>query len=158
MSDAEIKMTDQLWELSIEQAQRVLDAFLKTESAAFSDLKIPSIDLNYSAESVMKLAHYVVDEIKAGQFDEELQNVWIARLGYYFGEALRVAKPSLSWGLGNPEYAFANHPVIAGFAGGEEAEVITISKNIVRSVAEGRSPPERIENAVELWFGTPVQA
>jgi hypothetical protein len=152
MSDTEIKMTDQLWELSVEQAQEVLDAFLRTEGAAFETLAIPSVDLDYSPESVVRAAHFVADEIKAGRLDEGQQKLWFMRIGYYFGEALRRAKPSLVWGLGNPEYAFANHPVVSGFADDEEAEVITIVRNLCRSVGEGRSPRERIDNGIKLWF------
>ena len=154
MSDNEIKMSDQLWELSTEQAQEVLDAFLKTEREAFPALKIGAIDLDYSQESVAQAAHYIASEIEAGRFDEEQQNLWFMRLGYYFGEALCREKPGLSWGLGDPEYAFANHPVVSGFADDEEAPMITICKNMIRSVGEGRSPRTRIDNGIKLWFDT----
>jgi hypothetical protein len=154
MSDREIKMSDRLSDLNVEQAQEVLDAFLRLECAAFSSVKIDSIELNYSPESVVQAAHHVATEIKAGRLNGEQQNLWFMRLGYYLGESLRRAKPELSWGLGNPEYAFANHPVITGFADDEEAPVITICKNIIRSVAEGRSPPERIDNGIRFWFDT----
>jgi hypothetical protein len=97
-----------------------------------------------------------LDEIKAGHLDEEQKNLWYARMGYYFGEALRHSKPSLACGLGNPEFAFANHPVVSGFADQEEAEVITISNNLIDSVAEGLSPLARIENGVNFWFDMPV--
>jgi hypothetical protein len=156
MTDREIKMSDQLWELNVEQAQEVLNAFLNAERTAFSSVEIDFVDLNYSPESVIQAAHHVVAEIKAGHLNEEQQNLWFMRLGYYFGESLCRTKPGLSWGLGNPEYAFANHPVISGFVGDEEVPVITICKNIVRSVAEGRSPSTRIDNGVGSWFDTQV--
>lgn len=156
MSDNEIKMSDQIWELNVEQAQEVLDTFLRTERETFPTLTIGSIKLDYSPESVVQAAHHISSEIEAGHLDGEQQDLWFMRLGYYFGESLCRAKPGLSWGLGNPEYAFANHPVVVGFADDEEAEVITICKNMIRSVAERRSPPERIDNGVNLWFETPV--
>jgi hypothetical protein len=154
MSGREIKMNNQLWELNVDQAQEVLDAFLSTERAAFSSVEIDSIELDYSPESVMQAAHHVATVIETGRLNGEQQNLWFMRLGYYLGESLRRAKPGLSWGLGNPQYAFANHPVIMGFADDEEAPVITICKNMIRSVAEGRSPPERIDDCIRYWFGT----
>ncbi len=53
-SDSEIKMGNQLWELSVEQAQEVLEAFLNTERAAFPSLRIDSVELDYSPESVIQ--------------------------------------------------------------------------------------------------------
>lgn len=156
MSDREINMSDQLWELSVEQAQEVLQAFLSTERDAFPTLIFDSVQLDYSLESVAQAAHLIASEIETGRLDEEQQKLWFMRLGYYFGEALCRAKPGLSWGLGNPEYAFANHPVITGFADGEEAEVITICKNIIRAVVEGISPAARIDNGIKFWFDMPV--
>lgn len=156
MRDNEIKMSDQLCELSAEQAQQVLDAFLSTERDAFHSLAIGSIHLDYSSESVAKVAHHIASEIKAGHLDEEQQSLWFMRLGYYFGESLCRVKSGLSWGLGNPEYAFANHPVVTGFADGEEAEVITISKNIILAVVEGISPASRIDNGIKFWFDMPI--
>lgn len=156
MSDTEIKMTDQLWELSLEQAQEVLDAFLKTEKAAFETLVIPTVDLDYTLESVTGLAHFVADEIKAHRLDEEQQKLWFVRLGYYLGESLRRANPSLAWGLGDPEYAFANHPVVTGFADNQEEPVITICRNMIQAVVEGLSPPIRIDNGIRTCFGKPV--
>jgi hypothetical protein len=154
--DLEIQMCSQLYELRGVQAQEVLEAFLKTEAEAFPRLKIDSIDLDYSQQSVVEALHHVVTEVEAGRLNEEQRNLWFMRLGYYLGEALRKANPALSWGLGDSEYAFANHPVIAGFADDEEAPVITICRNVVVSVAEGRSPGARIENTVRNWFGTPT--
>jgi hypothetical protein len=58
--------------------------------------------------------------------------------------------------LGNQEYVFANHPVVSGFADGEEAEVITICKNIIHAVVEGISPAARIDNGIKFWFDMPV--
>jgi hypothetical protein len=153
MSDNEIKMSDQLWELSTQQAHEVLDAFLNTEREAFLALKIGAIDLDYSQESVAQAAHHIASEIEAGRLDEEQQNLWFMRLGYYFGEALCRAKPGLTWGLGNPEYAFANHPVITGFADNQEAEVIVICKNVIHAVVEEISPRVRIDNGIKFWFG-----
>jgi hypothetical protein len=152
MSRDEIRMSDELWELSIEQAQEVLDAFLRVEREAFQSLTIGSIDLDYSPESVRKAVHHIASEIAAGHLDEEERNSWYARLGYYFGESLCRAKPGLTWGLGDPEYAFANHPVVTGFARDEEAPVITICRNLINSVVKGRSPSARIDTAVKSWF------
>ena len=156
MSDIEINMGHQLWELSVEQAQEVLDAFLSTERDAFGTWIVDSVHLDYSFSSVVQAVHHIALEIGACHLDKEQQNVWFMRLGYYLGESLRRAKPGLSWGLGNPEYAFANHPVVTGFADGEEAEVIMICKNIVQAVVEGISPPERIDNGIKFWFDMPV--
>lgn len=158
MTEAEIGMTDQLWELSVEQAQEVCDLFLRTEAAIFENFTIPTIDLDYSPSSVIQVAHFVLNEVKAGDLNKEQRNIWITRLGYYFGEALRRAKPGLAWGLGDPEYAFANHPVVAGFADAEEAPVVTICKNMIEAVEEGLSPSVRIDNSIKTWFETPVQA
>lgn len=150
--DPEIRITDQLYELSRPQAQEVLNAFLGAEAEAFRKLEINSIDLDYSQGSVVKALQYIAQEIEVGRLREEQHNIWFARLGYYFGEALRRADPKLRWGLGDPEYAFSNHPVVIGFTGGEEAPTITICRNIVTSVAEHLSPDSRIENSVRSWF------
>ena len=153
----EIEMTDELYQLSPAQAQEVLAAFLKTEREEFPKLAIGAIELDYSLQSVADALKHITTEVEAGHLDEEQRNVWFMRLGYYFGEALRQSNSGLSWGLGNPEYAFANHPVIVGFAGSEEAPMITICKNLVDAVAEGISPISRISNAVNSWFGTAVE-
>jgi hypothetical protein len=149
-------MSDHLWELSVEQAQEVLDTFLSFERTAFASLSIDSIKLDYSPASVIQAAHHIASEMDAGHLDEEQQNLWFTRLGYYLGEALCRAKPGLSWGLGDPEYAFANHPAIRGFAGDEEAPTITIIRNMIQAVVEGLSPPTRIDNGVVTWFDKAV--
>jgi hypothetical protein len=158
MGNNHIKMGDQLWQLSAEQAKEVLDAFLNAERDAFINAIIGSVRLDYSLESVIQSMNHIVSEIRADHLDEDQQNLWFMRLGYYFGESLCRAKPGLSWGIGNPEYAFANHPVIIGFAGGEEAEVITITKNIICAVVERISSDERIEKGVHFWFNLPVSS
>jgi hypothetical protein len=155
MSNHEIRMNDQLWQMSRKQAQEVLDTFLVTQREVFPSLTIGSVDLDYSAESVIEAAHYIANQSKAGLLDEEQQKIWFARLGYYFGEALIRAKPQLSWGLGDPEFAFANHPVILGFADGEEGPMITICSNVILAVAYDGVPTFRIDNAVSLWFDKP---
>jgi hypothetical protein len=152
MTNGEIKLTDSLWELSNDQAQEFLKSFLETEHETFQSLKVDLVILDYSVDSVVNLAHHVVKEIIAGHLDEEQQNVWFIRLGYYFGESLRKFSPRLSWVLGNPEYAFSNHPVLIGFADGMEAPMITICRNIIESVVEGFSPSNRINAGIEHWF------
>lgn len=149
-------MSDELWELSVEQAQEVLDAFLSVGRDVFHSLTIGSINLDYSPDSVRKAVHHIALEVSAGRLEEEHRNLWYARLGYYFGEALCRAKPGLSWGLGNPEYAFANHPVIRGFADDEEAEVISICRNVILAVGLDGAPETRIGNTVHFWFNLPV--
>jgi hypothetical protein len=150
--DSEMRMSDQLYELTRLQAREVLDTFLKAEAEAFNKLEIDSIVLDYSQQSVVRALRYIAEEVGAGHLNEEQRNIWFARLGYYFGEALRRAKPALNWELGNLDYAFANHPVISGFGNDEEAPVITICKNIIMAVAEHLSPDTRIENGVRNWF------
>jgi hypothetical protein len=141
-----------LHELSPIQAQAVLDAFLETEADTFRTLRIGSIDLDYSQESVVAALGFILDEIRTGRLEKREQSVWFVRLGYYFGESLRRGRSELRWGLGNPEYAFCNHPAIVGFPRSEEAEVIAICHNIIMSVADGLSPDSRIENGVRFWF------
>ena len=150
--DSEIRISDQLYELTQLQAREVLDAFLRAEEEAFRIIQIDSIDLNYSQQSVVEALRYITEEVEADRLNEDERNIWFTRLGYYFGEALRRSKPTLNWGLGDPDYAFANHPVISGFGNGEEAPVITICKNIIMAVAEHLSPDTRIENGVRNWF------
>jgi hypothetical protein len=156
MNNDEIQMTDQIWELSRGQAQEVLNVFLAAQRESFPSLVIGTVSLDYSPESVAAAAHHIASEIMAGQLDVEQQNIWFARLGYYMGEAVCKAMPGLSWGLGDPEYAFANHPVIIGFSDGDEAPTITMCRNFIRSVAEGRSPPQRIDNGVATLFNKTV--
>lgn len=100
----------------------------------------------------MAALSYIAVKVETGRLNEEQRNTWFARLGYYLGESLRRSNPALKWGLGDPQYAFSNHPVITGFANDEEAPVITICKNIILSVAEHFSPISRIENGVRNWF------
>lgn len=157
MSGKEISPSAQLWELSVEQAQEVLNAFLATERGVFSALnRIGAVELDYTRQSVEDALHHLASEVKAGRLDGEQRSLWFSRLGYYFGEALRRQRPSLSWGLGDPQYAFANHPSIKGFAGDEEAALITITKNIVLAVAIDGAADARIANAVQFWFDLPA--
>jgi hypothetical protein len=58
MREKEIKITDQLWELNTTQARDVLDAFLKIERTTFEALVIPSVNLDYTRESVIRIAHF----------------------------------------------------------------------------------------------------
>jgi len=147
---------DQLWRLSPAQAREALDAFLKTEREEFPKQNIDSIELNYTYDSVASTLRYLADSVKSGHLNDEEQNLWFMRLGYYFGETLCREKPGLSWNLGIPEFAFANHPVISGFVNDEEAAVISICRNVVLAVALDGAPLSRIDNAVKLWFETPV--
>jgi hypothetical protein len=149
-----VSESSELWQLSEVQARALLVVFLDEEATAFKDLQIGSINLDYSQRSVVALLYHVSEEIEAGRLNEEQRNIWFARAGYYFGESLRRAKPALRWGLGDSRYAFANHPVIAGFSGNEEAPVITISRNLIESVAKKESPPTRIDDGVRRWFDT----
>jgi hypothetical protein len=147
-----VDANDQLHELSREQAREVLDAFLKTEREAFPDFQFGSIELDFSPRSVELALKHIAAEVETGNLNVEQRDLWFMRLGYYLGESLCHANSKLAWGLGDPEYAFANHPVITGFSNGEEAEVINISRNLVMAVAEGISPPTRIDNGVSFWF------
>lgn len=141
-----------IYKLSVEQAREVLWAFLRTEREAFKSVSFGKIELDFSQCSVERTLRHVIKEIANGSVGDEQRNLWFMRLGYYFGESLKRANPKLEWGLGDAQYAFANHPVITGFAKGEEAELINISRNIVMAVAEGISPDNRISIAVTFWF------
>src|SRR5262245_632238 len=133
--NGDIEKSEWLYELSPEQAQAVLDIFLKTSAFALEGLRISSIDLNYSQQSVVSVLRFIMSEIKSGRIVSGLGDMWFERLGYYFGETLRRTRPGLRWSIGHPDYIFKNHPVIAGFDRGEEAPVITICRNVVMSVA-----------------------
>ena len=154
--DSAIRMTDQLYQLTEQQAQEVLKAFLDAEANVFVGLLIGGVDLNYSERSVVEALRHIARDIELGLLSEEAHSVWFARLGYYFGESLRRSKPNLRWGLGHQDYAFANHPVIIGFADEEEAPVITICKNMVMAVAEHLSPDTRIDKGVRNWFAKEI--
>jgi hypothetical protein len=138
--------------LTQEQAQDVLRAFLSSGRATFESLEMDAISLDYSEESVIQAAHHIATKIESENLDKEQQNIWFMRLGYYFGEALRRAEPQLVWGIGDSEFAFANHPVLIGFPDKQEGPLITICRNMVGSVAEGTAPATRIDKGIKHWF------
>lgn len=152
-----IAMIDQLHSLNAAQAKEVLDHFLATEREALSELRIGTVKLDHSPSSVAAALKYVAEGIKTQRLAREEIDIWIMRLGYYFGESLRQKSGRLFWGLGSPEYAFANHPAILGFGNGEEAEVITICRNVILSLTEDHSPPSRADDTVRFWFELAAQ-
>lgn len=142
-----------MWELSPTEAKELLHAFLRIGQDGIDEWARTRSDLDYSKASVLQLLRETLDDIQRGLLNEEQTNIRFTRLGYYFGQALIRARPSLRWGTGNPVYAFANHPVVIGFPQDEEAPTITVCRNVVLAVAEGLSPPSRIEIGVQHWFG-----
>ena len=143
----------ELYELTPEQASEVLNAFLEEEREVFRTLKIEGINLDYSKDSVVRLFKHAINEIRAsGKPESQYDHVWSLRLAYYFGEALKKIANSLEWGIGNPDYAFANHPVIAGFRKYQEAALITIAKNIITGVVFDGKGESIIIHAVDAWF------
>ncbi len=50
------------------------------------------------------------------------------------------------------ETAFANHPVVTGFANGLEAPVIAISKNLTARLLTHDMPFETVVTTVDYWF------
>ena len=148
----ENRSSQEICELSVEEAQVVLERFLEVEGEAFPKLKFGDIDLDYSKKSVVDAAHHIVGELNRSRFDEQETDIWFMRLGYYFGEALRQSNPNLSWRLGDPDYSDANQPCIVGFPNKDEAATIRICRNLIGAVVEGISGPERIDKGVEFWF------
>ena len=142
-----------LHDLSQGDARRTLEAFLRLQREVMGVWHIGGIQLDFSEKSLAAALRYVaLEEIVNRHIPEPDQNILFARLGYYLGESLRRVSTKLYWNVGNPEWAFANHPVIAGFPDGEEAPVIQICKNVVRAVAEEQSKVDRIDTAIGSWF------
>lgn len=140
----------EIYELSAEEAAEVLEAFLWEEAKVFKTLRIGGIELDYTRRSVEQLFRYVVDEDRMGTYSKDDPfGFWVLRLAYYFGEAHRRVSNRLEWGTGDPEYAFANHPVIRGFAKQQEAEMIVICRNLLSAVALDGEEFRRIERAID---------
>lgn len=148
-----------VWELSADQAHQLLVAFLAIGQTGIDELERArgAHKLDYSESSVVELLHEAVDDLQRGLLNEELATVRFGRLGYYFGQSLIRASPSLRWASGNTEFAFANLPVVVGFDGNEEAATVTICTNLVNAVFHEASPPSRIEKGVRHWFGKAVK-
>jgi hypothetical protein len=151
-----------LHELAADEAKAVLRKFLDLEKEAIDELRAKrfEVQLDYSQKSVSDFYRFVVTRT-AEQFDEAnpfkapdaVLKVWFSRLAFYFGQALIELHPDLRWDIGRSETVFHNHPVVTGFAGNLEAPLITISRNVVTGILEGRNPISRIESTVEYWFG-----
>ncbi|WP_147414347.1 hypothetical protein [Sphingomonas gilva] len=142
---------NEIYRLSEDEAQNVLQAFLEMGRNEFPNMRIDAVNLNFSQKSVsLALRHIAQAELQSG--DDKFFNLWSMRLGYYFGEALCRASNRLSWGIGELNSAFENHPVIRGFGSGEEAAVITICMNVILAVAIDGAPASRIDEAVDHWF------
>lgn len=147
-------LADPLHLLSAERALEVLSLFLSMEAEYFRTIQIGDINLNYSEDSVREVMLYLtrnqlVDHLR----NEEMLSIWYARMAYYFGESLRRCGTGLSWGTGDANFAFHNHPVVRGFRTGEEAPVVTICRNVLSAVVFDGRPVGRIEDAVSHWFG-----
>jgi hypothetical protein len=150
----------ELYELTEGQARQLLNAFLATERNALGkEAGTTETILDYSSNSVARFFHYVIDRLvhqRPQQRESEI-NIWSCRLAYYFGESLRRTSSHLSWTIGKADTAFENHPVIAGFHDGTEAPLITVAKNVVLSVIEDAGPLNRVDRAVNSWFGAARQ-
>jgi hypothetical protein len=143
----------ELYELSPAQATEILHQFLANERESFNNLRIESVELDYSKESIFKLFEYVLaSKFNRATPESETNNIWICRIAYYFGETLKRQSNRLAWGIGKRNTAEENHPVIAGFANGTQAALIMISRNLLEAVALDGNPPQRITNAIDAWF------
>src|SRR5262245_20894990 len=91
----------ELHELDPSQAAEILNQFLANEKEVFSTLRLNSLELDCSKGSVIKLFEYVIsNEFNTENVRSEINSVWIGRIAYYFGEALRRFSNRLEWGIG----------------------------------------------------------
>ena len=89
---------------------------------------------------------------KKGLFDFDIPSqrllMWMA---YYLGETFVRSEASLRWGIGSPDYAQCNSPVIKGFSHGLEMPTIMIVENLLRDLIIKSIESNRIEEAVSYW-------
>jgi hypothetical protein len=149
-------MTVDRSDLTAEQAQEALKAFLREQRDAFPALVVASFMLDYTQASVTLALRHIATEIAAGRIGAAEQLHWFERLGFYLGESLRHNRRGLSWAVGSPRQDHENLPVIRGFADGGEADVIAICENVIYTVVTRAVPLTRVDQTVDAWFAKPV--
>jgi hypothetical protein len=154
MSDLSKKLNgEELYQLTTEQANAVLRAFLYEEQTVLNSLHLSSLKLDFSKNSLIILFEHCFKELnRMGVTESSYDGLWNLRIAYYFGECLHKISNKLCWAIGNPNFAFANHPVISGFPKKQEAALITITGNLVSAVLFDGQNFSRILDAVNYWF------
>ena len=66
-------------------------------------------------------------------FDESSKTIVLAG-AFYLGETFVRSYESLSWGIGNREFAQGNMPVVKGFSQGMELAPILVAENMFRGM------------------------
>src|SRR5438876_6573583 len=91
----------ELYELNATEANEILQQFLANEREVFRSLKLDSVELDYSKGSIIRLFEYVIANVfDTENVESEINNIWICRIAYYFGESLKRYSNQLTWGLG----------------------------------------------------------
>ena len=84
------------------------------------------------------------------EFDEQSKTL-LLRMAYYLGETFVRSFPSLSWDIGNREYAQQNMPVIVGFDKNIELAPLLVTENTCGSLKAGPAQQEDIDVMVKAW-------
>lgn len=161
--------------LSARGAHDYLQSFLHTEKAALEAMapvaKRAGIRLDYSMVSLASVLKWLLGQLDVQRvaipatepksvrdfhqeglvdFPEDSRRL-ILRAAYYLGESFVRARKSLSWTVGNPEFAEKNMPVVAGFRDGDEMAPIMVCKNVFSRILGGSAPDSDIDRMIETW-------
>lgn len=82
---------------------------------------------------------------------DEPSRILTLRCAFYLGESFVRTYADLEWGVGDPEIAERNQPVVTGFADGIEMSPMLVCQNLFLRVCVDRAPPEQVDRAVAFW-------
>lgn len=83
-------------------------------------------------------------------FDES-SSVLIMRASFYYGESFVRYSTKLSWGVGRPDTALKNMPVVDGFNHELQLPPILIAENIFIDLLSGTKGLDTVRRTVEAW-------
>jgi hypothetical protein len=172
MSDAEFS------KLNPADAKATLESFLRhgreDMPRLVDECRANGVILNFSPESILHAVNWAMPQLKSfprpenpnvpefirntdtyrsGLYDwDKASQELIDVIGFYFGEAFVRSFPQLKWTCGDQEFAFANMPVVAGFAHRKELQPIWVLNNLIRRVTEHPEKRDDIGIAVKSWI------
>lgn len=164
--------------LTRDEGREFLETFLRVEGAAVRDMltaaeKEGGIRGDFTVESISPILRWAIQKlqpvlrapdptlpawIREGDSYargllglDEPSKILTLRCAFYLGESFVRSYAELEWGVGDPETAEQNQPVVTGFADGIEMSPMLVCQNLFLRVAVDGASPEQIDRAVAFW-------
>jgi len=164
-------------QITYDEANGYLQNFLSIEEKhadeMLKDASNEGLEIDYSIESLPNILGWLVNKMKTipTSSDESLpkwikecdsylrglvefddtSKIAIIRAAYYTGECFVKSSKKLHWGIGNPETALANMPVVKGFKNDMELAPLLMIENLFMRILCDGADFEQIQTAIQIW-------